>query len=234
LDFDGTLTRIAATPDKCFLPEAVKKSLRKIAGNAAVQLAFISGRRLKDLKTRVGIKKVIYSGNHGLEVEGPGIAFKPFIVPGYQRIVTGIKRELARKAATIPGVWVEDKGLTISLHYRLAAKPDVPAVKKMFRETVGPYLSVNALKVKSGKMVVEVMPPVEWDKGKVVRWLWSQRFSAAQRKAGVPLYVGDDITDEDAFRAIAANGVTVFCRAAEKIPGAVLCKDPGRSAKVSG
>ncbi|MDD5746444.1 MAG: trehalose-phosphatase, partial [Candidatus Omnitrophica bacterium] len=74
--------------------------------------------------------------------------------------------------------------------------------------------------------VVEVMPPVEWDKGKVVRWLWSQRFSAAQRKAGVPLYVGDDITDEDAFRAIAANGVTVFVGRPKKSRARYYVKTP--------
>jgi len=232
LDFDGTLTTIASTPNKCFLSAAVKKILQEIAGNYKVRLAFISGRRLKDLKARVGVKNAVYSGNHGLEVEGPSIAFKSFVLPGYQRNIVRIKHALKRKIAAVAGAWVEDKGLTISLHYRLAEKNDIPAVKNIFQETIAAYCDAHSVKIRSGKMVFEVMPPIAWDKGKVVRWLCSQRSFVFHHHRGIPVYIGDDVTDEDAFRAISAKGITIFVGRPKKTRARYYVKDPGEVQKV--
>ncbi|MFH0732190.1 MAG: trehalose-phosphatase [Candidatus Omnitrophota bacterium] len=210
LDFDGTLAPIASTPDKAVLSESVKKLLKRMSENPRIRLAFISGRQLEDIKAKVGIKNAIYAGNHGLQIEGPKIKFEPLVSSRYRMVVERIKNELEQKVSGIQGAFVEDKGLTLSLHYRLADKKDVPVLKKIFQETVILYLARNKIKVKTGKMVLEVRPPLSWDKGRVVLWLLARSLFASKGKGILPIYIGDDITDEDAFLAIKNKGLAIF------------------------
>lgn len=225
LDFDGTLTPIVPTPEKAILPEAAKKLLKRISENPKIRLAFISGRSLEDIKSKIGIKNVIYSGNHGLQLEGPLVKFESLVPLQYQMIVERIKNELGHNISHIKGAFVEDKGLTLSLHYRLAKKKDVPVLKKIFKETVILYLLRNKIRVKSGKMVVEVRPPVEWDKGKVVLWLLERSLFVSKGESILPVYLGDDVTDEDAFRAIKNKGLTIFIGKPKKSHARYYLKD---------
>lgn len=225
LDFDGTLTPVVSTPEKAILPKAAKKLLKRISENPKIRLAFISGRSLEDIKSKIGIKNAIYSGNHGLQLGGPKIKFEPLVPPRYQMIVERIKNELGQKISRVKGAFVEDKGLTLSLHYRLAKKKDISVLKKIFQETVILYLARNKIKVKSGKMVLEVRPPVEWDKGKVVLWLLARNLFASKDKGILPIYMGDDVTDEDAFRAMKNRGLTVFVGKPKKSHAQYYLKD---------
>jgi len=210
LDFDGTLVPIAETPDKAALPEQARNTLREISDSPNARLAFISGRTLEDIKNKIGIKNAIYSGNHGLEIEGPKIKFKPAIPPGFRKALERVKDKLAQKTSAFKGVLIEDKGLALSLHYRLAAKENIPQIKTIFHETVIIPMVRNKIRIKAGKMVLEVRPPVAWDKGKVSLWLLSRQFFAAKNKPVFPVYIGDDITDEDAFKALKNKGLTIF------------------------
>ena len=117
---------------------------------------------------------------------------------------------MEQKISYIRGAFVEDKGLSLSLHYRLVDKKQVPQIKTIFHEAVILYLVRNKIKIKPGKMVLEVRPPAEWDKGKVVLWLLARRNFISGEKNVLPVYIGDDITDEDAFRALKRKGLTVF------------------------
>lgn len=210
LDFDGTLAPIVATPDKAVLPKLTRKILKKLSENPNVKLAFISGRRLEDIKNKVGIKNAIYSGNHGLQLEGPKIKFEPMIAPRYRLIIERIKSDLKEKIAHIKGAFVEDKGVILSLHYRLVDKKKIPEVKTIFHEAVILHLVGQKIKIKEGKMVFEVRSPIEWDKGKIVLWLLARRIFASKGAAVIPIYIGDDATDEDAFKVLKNKGVTVF------------------------
>jgi len=209
LDFDGTLAPIARTPDKAVLPKKVRAVLEKLAQDPRVKLAFISGRRIDSVKNKVGLKGVIYSGNHGLEIEGPKINFRPAVSPAYRVILERIKSDLEKKISSIEGAFVEDKGLTLSLHYRLVDKSRVAELKTIFHEAAVVYLARGKIRFKPGKMVLEVRPPVEWDKGRVVLWLLARQAFALEKKNILPIYIGDDTTDEDAFKALQNKGLTI-------------------------
>lgn len=210
LDFDGTLVPIARTPDKAILPKKAKELLKRLVDNPRLKIACVSGRAIEDVKNKIGLKGIIYSGNHGLEIEGPKINFKPMFSPRYRIIIERIKNDLELKISSVDGAFVEDKRLSLSLHYRLVNKSQVPLLKTIFHEAVILYLVRNRIKIKPGKMVLEVRPPVEWDKGKVVLWLLSRQKFALKKENILPIYIGDDATDEDAFKALKNKGLTIF------------------------
>lgn len=231
LDFDGTLAPIVSVPEKAVLPEATKKLLERMSRNPKIKIAFISGRRLDDIKSKIGIKNAIYSGNHGLQLEGPKIKFEPLISSRYQMIIERVKNDLEQKITHIQGAFVEDKGVILSLHYRLVDKKEIPALKTIFHETTIFYLVSNKIKTKQGKMVLEVCPPVEWDKGKIVLWILARNLFASKGEGILPIYIGDDVTDEDAFRAIKNKGLTVFVGEAKKSHAQYYLKDHNKVQK---
>ena len=210
LDFDGTLAPIARTPKKAFLPDATRDLLKKVSRCPAIKLAVISGRQLKDVKGKVGIKGLIYSGNHGLEMEGPGVTFYPAIPRAYLAAVRQIRYELKRRTGRIKGAFLENKGLTLSLHYRGVSREYVDFLKSVFWDVVLYYVAGHTVQAKQGKMVLEIRPPVEWDKGSIVSWLLAKYRFARKGIKTLPVYIGDDVTDEDAFKAISKNGLAVF------------------------
>lgn len=203
LDFDGTLAPICATPKAAALSGETKKLLRKLSKADGVKIAIVSGRSLRDIKGKVGIAGIIYAGNHGLEMEGPGVRFSPLICAGYTLALKTIKGILARKLFPVKGVLLEEKGISLALHYRLVDRQRVAAVKKIFRDTVERYRADGRISVLSGKKVLEVRPGLKWGKGRAVKWL------LARQGPVFPVYVGDDLTDEDAFGALKNRGLTV-------------------------
>jgi len=209
LDYDGTLSPIADTPDKAILPEDIKDVLIKLSKVKGVKLAIISGRSLDDVKERTGIPGLVYAGNHGLEIEGPRLKFKKPIYARIEGVLDSLKILLKSSLASIKGVLIEDKGLTLSVHYRLVDKREVSAVKDAVDEAVKPYALKNQLRLVLGKEVIEIRPAVDWDKGKIVLWLIARQRFAVSKKDVLPIYVGDDITDESAFKALKDKGITV-------------------------
>ncbi|MFA5164940.1 MAG: trehalose-phosphatase [Candidatus Omnitrophota bacterium] len=226
LDYDGTLVPIADTPGKAVIPKSTKGLLRRLALDSGCRLAVISGRSLKDIKKMVGVKGIVYSGNHGLEVSGPGIKSRSFVPAGFRKLVKKIARDLRRGLAGIDGVVLEDKGYTLSVHYRMAGRKDIPRIRKAFREATARYIAGRKIKTGTGKMVLEIKPPVDWDKGKLVTWLLARyRPSAGGKEPVLPVYIGDDTTDEDAFAALDKNGITVFVGRPGKTKAAYFLKD---------
>jgi trehalose-phosphatase len=210
LDYDGTLTPIVETPDRARISKQIKQLLKALSMNPRCTLAIISGRCLKDIKKKVGLRSIIYSGNHGLEIQGPDIRFEAPVAPGYKTILQKIKSELKQILFPVKGILLEDKGLCLSLHYRLTDKKEVPFVRETFYQVVLPYLRLGKIKTETGKKVLEVRPAVEWSKGKAVLWLLSKRKSRLRGRPILPIYIGDDITDEDAFKALKNKGLTIF------------------------
>jgi trehalose-phosphatase len=210
LDYDGTLAPIVKNPDKAFIPGGTRKLLQEFSKLSQYRLAIISGRMLKSVKNMVRLRGIIYAGNHGLEIEGPKIKFRSPVSLAYKTLLKKIKDDLQKKLAGIKGALIEDKGLTLSLHYRAVNKKDIPLVKTIFHEAVIVYLIANKIKVRSGKMVLEIRPPVNWDKGKVALWFLARERFKQQASDILPVYIGDDITDEDAFRDLRNRGLTIF------------------------
>lgn len=207
LDYDGTLAPIAETPQKAVMPKETRKILRKILVKKDFILAVISGRPLKDIKKRVGLKKIIYVGNHGFEIEGPAIKFSPKINEKTKKIIHYIGNTLRETFSQTKGILVEDKGLTISLHYRLCRPSKLTFVKKMFSKTVQPFAKNFDIKINNGKKIFEIKPAVSWNKGKAVMYILNKCQRAEHNV--LPIYIGDDVTDEDAFKALRRRGITI-------------------------
>ena len=210
LDYDGTLTPIVEIPDKAVISKESRELLKKLSKSPNCALAIISGRSLSDIKGIVGLKDIIYAGNHGLEIEGPKIKFESQVSPRLKSIIRYIYKDAVSKLAKIKGVLIEDKGLTISIHYRLVDEKDVHRFLSIFNEITDLYLVRGKIKINPGKKVYEIRPPVMWDKGKVVLWLLArQQFLSGKNKI-FPVYIGDDVTDEDAFKVLKKKGLTIF------------------------
>lgn len=210
LDYDGTLTPIVEIPQKAILPKETKKTLLRLSKNPEYKLAIISGRALKDIKRLIGIKNIIYAGNHGFELEGPKIKFKNSLPQKYQKIFRRLKKDLESRLSKIKGAFMEDKGYSLSLHYRLVKEKDTPLVKTIFHETIIVPRVKAQVKIFTGKKVFEIRLPSDWNKGKAVLWLLArQQFSLKGNKV-FPIYIGDDTTDEDAFNVLKGKGLTIF------------------------
>ena len=211
-DYDGTLTPIVDRPELADLPAGTRQLLRALAHRHRFTVGIISGRALSDLKQRVGIGSIVYAGNHGLEIEGPGISFINPLAEEMKPVLRVIHQALSKALATMRGALVEDKGLSLSVHYRLVEEEEVEEAKTVFERILRmPHLS-GKVKITSGKKVHEVRPAVDWDKGKAIKLLMKRYGKGGRRSGLLPVYLGDDLTDEDGFGAIErhGDGLTVF------------------------
>jgi len=230
LDFDGTLAPIVDRPeDAAALPEA-HDALRLLAARPDVRLAVISGRGLADVRGRFELEGADYAGNHGMEIEGPGLSeVHPEARAARPRLESAAAavRPLVEE---VPGALLEDKGLTLSVHYRMAAPEAGARLREGGRRAVEP---LEGLRLTEGKMVLEIRPRVEWHKGRAVRFLLER----IRPREGCPiLYLGDDTTDEDAFRELEGKGEGVLV--AEELPETTAARswvrDPGEVAELLG
>ncbi|HEV3049722.1 MAG TPA: trehalose-phosphatase [Longimicrobium sp.] len=207
LDFDGTLAPIVDRPELAAMPERTRRALERLMAMDGVTVAVVSGRGLADVRERADIPGIAYAGNHGMEIEGAGLHRIHPQAAGARPELEAVAAAIEPALEGIDGAFLEDKGLTLSIHYRLA--PDhAEEVREIVLEAAG---GRAALAVTEGKMVIEVRPRVEWHKGRAVLFLLEQM----QPPADAPvLYLGDDRTDEDAFRALhgwspAAEGILI-------------------------
>ena len=207
VDFDGTLAEFADHPDAVTLPATVKASLTRL-GRGSALVGIVSGRSLDDIKRRVGIEECVYAGNHGLEMAGPGWAWTHPAAMKAQGAVTACCRRLRQALRGIPGVWVEDKGLTATVHYRLTPHRFVDRVSIAVREDVA-RLPAGTLAVHPGKHVLEIRPDVSWNKGTAARWMISRILGPGALDQACIIYAGDDRTDEDVFEALPDPAVTI-------------------------
>jgi len=202
LDYDGTLAPIRSDPAKVRIPPSRKDILMKLARRFPA--AIVSGRSLKDLRAQVGLPGIAYAGNHGLEVRRGQTLW---IHPEAKKAMPVLKktlREAERRLKHIPGVCVDDKGLSASVHFRRAHVGDIPEIRRILRSLVP--AAPGRLMMTRGKKVFEIRPAVDWDKGQSVLCLSNLIDPAGE---ATPVYIGDDRTDEDAFRALVGRGLTV-------------------------
>lgn len=209
LDYDGTLTRITVHPSKARLSGPLRERLRQLSRLPGVWVTLVSGRGLQDLKQKVGVEGIYYVGNHGLELQGPGLRHLHPAARKSRPVLSRIRDLLRKELKPLPGAWVEDKGLTLSVHYRQAKPEDRPLVETLFHQIVAPFLFKRQIRVTAGKRVCEVRPPVHWTKGTMVAWLLARQSVLSKGRKILPIYAGDDRTDEDAFKALRGRGITI-------------------------
>lgn len=180
----------------------VREMLRALAEKPAFSIGIISGRSLSEIKAMVGIEGIYYAGNHGLEIEGPGLRLTNPEAEKAQADMRTLAQQFSAKLGRIEGVIVEDKGLSLSVHYRLVKKSEVNRVHEGFHQITSPWLRQGKIRVTSGKKVWEVRPPIDWHKGKAVEIIIKEIKALLQCERLLTIYLGDDTTDEDAFRVI--------------------------------
>ncbi|MDR7587961.1 MAG: bifunctional alpha,alpha-trehalose-phosphate synthase (UDP-forming)/trehalose-phosphatase [Armatimonadota bacterium] len=206
LDFDGTLAPLAESPALAALPEQVRGTLARLSAGRAALVAVISGRALDDVRERVGLPGLVYAGNHGLEISADDRWVHPD-AHAVRPAVAACARRLRERLADVPGVLVEDKGLSASVHYRSAPHPLVERVRTaVFEEAVR---ASGALTVRPAHRALEIRPQVEWDKGSAARQILRRLFGERWEERVAVVCVGDDQTDEDLFAAMPPGAVTV-------------------------
>lgn len=202
LDFDGTLVPIEADPSSPRLDPATAETLSLVSGHDCLVTTIISGRAIEDLYARIRLKGLIYAGNHGLEIFGRNLRF---VEPGAWRRRKQLEQlcdQLCAELAAIPGVLVEFKGLTASIHFRQAAASDRATIEDTVHAAVAP--AGDLFRVSPGRKVFEIMPRTDWHKGSAVHWINSHLGA----EDVLTVYLGDDTSDEDAFQ-ILPDAVTV-------------------------
>lgn len=202
LDFDGTLSPIVSHPRGAKLPLPAKKQLRSLT-RKRIKVSIVTGRMLSDIKQRIGLKNLIYAANHGLEIYYKGRVLTKKCEK-YRTPIAKIGIELRKALGGISNVILEEKGLSVAVHYRLVNKKYHKIVSQAVKSVARPYLKRYALKLTGGKMVLEIRPAGIWNKGKAVLWIWRR-----MAKNSVPIYIGDDVTDEAAFGALKDKGITI-------------------------
>ena len=224
LDYDGTLTPIVDRPQDALLDPPMREVLGALA--ARVPLAVVSGRDLGDVRDRVGVASAYYAGSHGFDIAGPnGERHQHPQAQARTAALDAAQAMLQARLFKVQGALVERKTFSLAVHDRLVADADLPRV----REAVAAAQVANkGLRVQEGKRVHDFQPDLPWHKGHAVRWLMEAIGGRAAQSGGgqtgsagaaaggaapadrlVPLYIGDDVTDEDAFETLAADGVTV-------------------------
>jgi trehalose 6-phosphate phosphatase len=202
LDYDGTLVAIRERPELARLHPKRKARLAGLGRKTLVGL--VSGRPLDELRRMVGAAGIAYVGNHGMEIRKGGKTGVHPTAAGLAQRVARTTSAIRAKLGDLQGVLVEDKGLTASVHFRLASPRHRGTIRAIVAGEV--RRSRGALILTEGKMVFEVRPNIPWDKGRGILKLMSL---ARCPKSCFPVYVGDDRTDEDAFRALADRGLTI-------------------------
>lgn len=209
LDYDGTLTPIVERPEAAVLAEETRAVLRLLAQRSPV--AVVSGRDLADVRQRVGIPGIYYAGSHGFDIAGPSGEHVHGQALAAAPQLRAAAEELARETARVAGVQLERKRFSLAVHYRRAREADVPAVETAVDRARARH---PGLRKTHGKKVFQLQPDVAWDKGRAVLWVLGAL--GLENENVRPIYIGDDVTDEDAFRALAGRGISI---AVQEAPG---------------
>jgi trehalose 6-phosphate phosphatase len=211
LDYDGTLAPIVPEPDKAFMSDEMREAVRQCAKRFPT--AIISGRSRQKVSQFVKLDELYYAGSHGLDIAGPKtttdgepiekkLAHQP--AQWARDVMDRVTKELIEKCADIPGTNIEHNMFCVSAHYRAVSEELRPRVEAVVDEICA---SEECLIKHDGKMVWEVRPRVAWDKGKALSYLRDALLPDLSEKGFRPedvftIYIGDDVTDEDAFMEI--------------------------------
>ena len=208
LDYDGTLTPIKDHPRLAKFSAGYQSILRGLSKIRGVTITVISGRKLSDVRRMTGIRGLTYSGNHGFEIQGPRIDWVHSAASRRTKAIERIFKKLKANLRKFSGIYAESKKFSLSVHYRKAGSKEISEAGQILKKEIASDLRKSGLILTHGKKVWEIRPSAKWDKGLAVRWLIARH--RAQNSALVfPIYIGDDQTDESAFRSIRGNGIAV-------------------------
>ena len=204
LDYDGTLAPFQADPLSAFVLPGIEESLKKLDKEQKYHLSLVSGRSLSELKKMINLSRVNYAGSHGLEIE---MSFAEGVIyPGQNKKLDVLSRKNYQKTKekylNLEKIRVEDKGFGLALHFNSKKRQseEKKELQALFEQT--------AYQVLSGRKVIEIRPE-GWDKGKAVNFISEQIKDNLDINDVLRIYIGDDRTDEDAFRVL-KDGITIY------------------------
>jgi len=218
LDFDGTLSPLVEMPSAAVMPEGTRETLQALAVLDGITLVILSGRALEDLKSRAGVGGVIYGGCHGLEIEGEGICFRHPDLSSFEAVVDEIAETLSVSTEKMPGLIIENKRYALSVHYRKVDGEREEEALAAISQVAGRYPC--RARISRESRTFEILPPIDWDKGKASLWILEALAKRASRS--LVLCMGDELTDEDAFAALKGMAVTVMVN---PLPSVKTCAD---------
>ena len=215
LDYDGTLTPIVSHPEDAWLSDSMRQTLISLA--ARVPVAILSGRDLDDVRGRVLVDGIVYAGSHGFDIAGAG-GLRRELGAAYLSVLQAAETELREALDDIPGAQLERKHFSVAAHYRNVNQNDAFRVTQAVDEVGGRHRELRRV---DGKKVYELLPDIDWNKGKAVLWLLESL--GLDRSNVLPIYIGDDRTDEDAFRALEKRGVAILISEHPQLTTANYC-----------
>ena len=210
LDYDGTLTPIVDRPEDAVIASGMREVVRSLAERCPV--CVVTGRDRTVVQALMGIDDLIVAGSHGFDIWSPdrgGVEHQA--TSGFGPLLEQVQARLRSELDAIEGALIESKRHSVAVHYRLVREPDGQRVRQLVEALVAEHR--QELKLTPGKMVYEIQPRVDWDKGKAVVHLLGAL--GLEGEDVMPLYLGDDVTDEDAFAALLGRGIGIFVGSAD-------------------
>ena len=200
-DYDGTLTPIVPKPHDAILSPDTRRLLVELSQKDKYVVGIVTGRSLNDLYSLVSIPGLVYAGNHGLEISGPDIEF---VHPGVKQSAQALDEVhvlLTDALVDVPGLTVEHKGLSLTVHFRGTPDSYSDSIDNKVVQIAQPFVERGEVKITRGKKVAEVRPNLDWDKGKAIA-----RIRESYPDSPLPVFFGDDQTDEDGFAVVQEQG----------------------------
>jgi trehalose 6-phosphate phosphatase len=208
LDYDGTLTPIVDRPQDAVMSDRMREVVSQLAERCTV--CVVSGRDRPVVQQLMRLDGLVVAGSHGFDIWSPTGAIRRDEGARFAGLLADVRSTLAGAARDIEGALIEPKAASVAVHYRLVRDRDRPRVKQMVDAVMDRH--PDQLKITPGKMVYEVQPAFDWDKGKAVLYL----LEALDLGDDVlPMYLGDDYTDEHAFAALAGRGIGLIVSAGD-------------------
>ncbi len=204
LDYDGTLTPIVSRPQDAVIDDKMRRLLDKLARKFTV--AVVTGRDMDNVKSLIKLDHLIYAGSHGFRISGPGGLYMEHekskeILPDLDKI----ENELLKLEDHFPGVQIDRKRYAVGLHYRNAPPGDEQKIIEAFETILARH---PGYKKGTGKKIVEIKPDLDWHKGHAVLWIL-KTLGLKDDSSVLPIYIGDDDTDEDAFKVLKDKNVGI-------------------------
>lgn len=204
LDYDGTLTPIVEHPDSAKLSPQMKEVIKTLSQKFIVTI--VSGRKKEEIEKLINnVNHIIYAGNHGMDIKGDKLEMTHPYAQKLSPLMNKLSFELKNKLIEIDNVLIENKKFSVAVHWRQVEKKQVPKLRNIIENLIR---NNPSLRIMEGKKVFEIMPNINWHKGEAIRWIM-HKLNIDWRDTTV-IYIGDDTTDEDAFRLIRTRGVGIL------------------------
>nr|XP_010939628.1 probable trehalose-phosphate phosphatase 6 [Elaeis guineensis] len=210
LDYDGTLSPIVDDPDSAFMSDAMRAAVRDVA--RFFPTAIVSGRCRDKVYNFVRLAELYYAGSHGMDIKGPArgprykkakakaVLFQP--ASEFLPMIDEVYKALLEKTKSVPGAKVENNKFCLSVHFRCV---DEKSWSGLAEEVMAVLKEYPKLRLTQGRKVLEIKPTIKWDKGKALEFLL-ESLGFADCNDVLPVYIGDDRTDEDAFKVLCDRG----------------------------